>query len=125
MVNVCQEEALILKLYLITIALKMLRKCKELDYPRLGKVMTLVLSIIEAMVYGYLGLINLSNLLSLSLSIYLSLTSILTIILTAISMSVWFYHSYSVVYSVIGVLALLSRLISIILLHKLYNSPSE
>jgi len=45
--------------------------------------------------------------------------------LTILSIPISFYYNYTVAYSIIGILAILSRLISMILLQKLYNTPSE
>lgn len=103
----------------------MLTKFKEINYPKLGKVIILIIATIEASIYVYLGLSQLSNAVSLFLSIYLLFTSLLTISITIFSIPLSFYYYHPIAYSVIGILAILSRFLSMIWLQKIYNTPSD
>lgn len=95
------------------------------DFPHLGKILLLIMTTTESIVYLSLAISYSFDSTSLFLSLGLLFASITTIILTAISISAKIYYYHTKIYLCFAVLAVFARIATMIIINKMNGEPSE
>lgn len=88
------------------------------DFPHLGKILLLIMTTTESIVYLSLAISYSFDSTSLFLSLGLLLASITTIILTAISIPAKIYYYHTKIYLSAAVLAVSARIATMIIINK-------
>lgn len=98
---------------------------RSLDYPKFGKILLLLMAATEASAYLYLAITSPSEGAAVALSLYLLFTALTTVTLAAISIPPKVYYYHSNVFLFLSTIAIAVRIGSLIILHRLNDSPSE
>ena len=96
----------------------------RLDFPHLGKILLLVMTTTESIVYLSLAISYSFDITSLFLSFGLLLSSITTITLTAISIPAKIYYYHTQIYLSVAVVAVFARIATMIAINKVNGEPS-
>lgn len=98
---------------------------KSWDCPLFGKLILILMVLLEGNVYLYLLISNQDIGNAVILSAYLLITSAIMLVNVGLSISTRFYFNYPKMFHVMGLLSIASRVAAIIMIVRLNNEVSD
>jgi hypothetical protein len=102
-----------------------MKALQNLDYPKIGKIILIIMSTIEATAYLYLTVEYHNESTGFTLAILLFFTAVSTLFLAIASLIPKIYYNYTVAYVAIAVFAIILRIVGMIALNRSNDSQSE